>query len=94
MLTPLLFCCALLTGCASNQTITPVAQVEVRTPAVPQYLRHCSGNPTVPSGNPIKQSAVAVYIVKLKQRGDECATKLDGVDKILTDAEADAATQK
>lgn len=67
-----------LGGCPSQRVVTQ-SQIEVTD--VPEYLKSCLARPVPPEGRRTQRD-VARFIVRLDERGQDCAAKLKAVVEI------------
>lgn len=96
MVRSLLFCvtlCTLLTACGKPEV--QIVERPVPVPVhVPEYLRSCPEVPVPGVTDATDQADVADYILRLYGVASDCHTKLDSVDGILDQYEAQTETEK
>ena len=87
-----LLCVSLLAACATQPQpdVRYIPQTEYRSPQVDPSLLQCSNEPDVPPDG-ADDTAVGVYIAKLRAAWDDCASNLEHVGDALR---AFAATAK
>lgn len=92
MVLSLPFCAASLTACESaGPMVTQLQRVPV--PVAPESLRSCR-EPPDPPGPDATQRDVANYIARLDDARQDCADKLEALDRWYTDPQPEPAAPR